>query len=526
MFKKDRLLNFSHLSNDFPASIVVWLVALPLCLGIAQGSGAEPFAGIVAGIIGGLVVTLISGSRFGVSGPAAGLITIVAAAILDLGYEAFLLAVVLSGIIQILLGLFRLGIIAYFISTSVIHGMLAAIGLILIFKQVPHAIGYDADFEGDQSFNQIDGQNTFTEILNSLDFIEFGAFFIFIISILLLLVWELPSLKSNSKLKFVPISLIVVIVGAVLNYLFGSMGGSISQFELGSSHLVNLPDALTNGDYKSLIMLPDFTAFDNSKVYVYAITLALVASVETLLSLEATDNLDPDKNISPTNLELKAQGVGNFISGLVGGLPITMVIVRSSANINASAKTQLSAILHAVLLTASVFLFPTFLEMIPLASLAAILIVIGFKLVKIQNIIKALKNDLETGLVTIITIVAVFLTDLLIGVGIGFAFSMFFILRKNYELAFISHTKGKETVISFAQIVSFLNKGALMQTLRKIPPGSKVKMSAIKCHTMSKEIQEVIVNFRDVTSKKNDIELELMGFNKFDLLNKKKDSEE
>ena len=493
---------------------------MPLCLGIAQGSDADPFAGIIAGIIGGLVVTIFSGSKFGVSGPAAGLITIVVAAIAELGYEVFLLAVVLSGIIQFLLGLFRLGIVGYFIPTSVIHGMLAAIGITLILKQIPHALGVDSDPEGDMALNQVDGENTFSEILLSFENLAIGALIIFLISMIILLVWELPWFKKNEKIKLIPVSLIVVALGALINQLFGSIGGNFGEMTfLGSSHLVDLPDALSNGNYKKLIVLPDFSieAFSNKDVYVYAITIALVASIETLLCLEATDKLDPDKNISPTNKELKAQGIGNFLSGLIGGLPITMVIVRSSANINAYAKTQMSAFYHGLFLLISVFAFPNILEYIPLSSLAAILVLIGFKLVKINNIIKLFKTDWENGLVIVITIIAVLLTDLLSGVGVGFLVAMFFLLRRNYELAFISHvdSKNRKTIISFAQIVSFLNKGALMTTLQDIPNGSTVVVSAKKCHTMSKEIQEVMKDFRDITSKKNNINLELIGFEKF-----------
>ena len=518
MFKNK--INVSYFKNDLPAGLVVWLVALPLCLGIAQGSEADPFAGIISGIIGGLVVTLFSGSRFGVSGPAAGLITIVVTAIHDLGYEAFLLAVVLSGVIQFLLGLFRLGVVGYFIPTSVINGMLAAIGITLILKQIPHALGVDSDPEGEMSFKQIDGENTFSEIFLSFDNFALGAVLIFLISIIILLVWELPVVKKNNKLKLIPASLLVVVVGSLLNQLFGSVGGNFGEMTfLGSSHLVNLPDALSTGDYKNLLVTPDFSieAFSNKEIYVYAITLALVASIETLLCLEATDKLDPDKNISPTNKELKAQGIGNFLSGLLGGLPITMVIVRSSANINANAKSPMSAFYHGMFLLLGVFLFPRVLEYIPLSSLAAILIIIGFKLIKIKNVISQFKTDWENGLVIVVTIIAVLITDLLSGVGIGFVLAMFFLLRKNYELAFISHIdhENNKTVISFAQIVSFLNKGALMQTLQKIPNGSKVKISAKKCHTMSNEIQEVITDFRDISSKRNDIDLELIGFDKF-----------
>ena len=515
MFNNNKL-TLSSFKNDFTASIVVWLVALPLCLGIAQGSEADPFAGIIAGVIGGLIVTLFSGSRFGVSGPAAGLITIVVAAIGKLGFEAFLLAVVISGLLQFLFGLFRLGVVGYFIPTSVIHGMLAAIGVTLILKQIPHAFGVDTDPEGDMSFIQPDGGNTVSSIFESISNIEIGAFIIFLLSIIILLFWELPIIKRNKTLRFFPIALVIVFLGAALNELFRAIGGDFGEMAyLAQSHLVNLPDALSTGDYSNLLVFPDFSAFNNPDVYIYAITIALVGSIETLLSLEATDKLDPDKNISPTNKELKAQGIGNIISGLIGGLPITMVIVRSSANINANAKTQLSAVLHGVLLLLSVFTLPTLLEKIPLASLAAILVVLGFKLVKIRNIIQYFKTDWENGLVIVVTITAVLLTDLLSGVGIGFVLSMFFLLRKNYELAFISHIDEKGSVISFAQIVSFLNKGALMQTLQDIPNGTKVKISAKKCHTMSNEIQEVIKDFRDISSKRNNIELQLIGFEKF-----------
>ena len=289
---------------------------------------------------------------------------------------------------------------------------------------------------------------------------------------------------------------------------------------------VGLPLEVKNWDFKNLIQLPDFSHLANPQVWLVALTIAIVGSIETLLSVEATDKLDPDKNISPTNKELKAQGIGNIISGLIGGLPITMVIVRSSANINAKAKTQLSAIYHGILLLVSVCAFPGLLEMIPTASLAAILCILGFKLLKLKKVIEMFKTDIQGAIVILVTISAVYATVLLIGVGIGFALAMFFILRKNYELSLISHIdeKENETVISFAQIVSFLNKGALMQTLQKIPNGSKVKMSAVNCHTMSKEIQEVIVDFRDISSKKNNIDLELIGFEKFDFINADKDS--
>ena len=515
MFTKS---NLSYFKNDIPSGLVVSLVALPLCFGIAQGSEAEPFAGIIAGFIGGLVVTFFSGSKFGVSGPAAGMITIVVAAIHDLGYEGFLLALLLSGIIQFLMGFFKLGVVGYFIPTSVIHGMLASIGITLILKQIPHALGDDNDIIGDMAFNQIDGENTFSEILLSLTQLSLGAFLIFVVSMTILLVWELPKIKNSKRFKLFPVSLLVVATGALMNQFFGFIGGGFGELTfLGSSHLIDLPDGLSDGNYMDLLVTPDFSSIGNKKVYIHAVTLALVGSIASLLCLEATDKLDPEKNITPTNRELKAQGIGNFISGCIGGLPVAMVIIRSSANINAHAKTKLSSFYHGIFLIASVFIFPDILEYIPLASLAAILILIGVKLVKLNEIIRQFKTEWDKGLVIVVTIFAVLITDLLLGVGIGFILSMFFLLRKNYELAFISHTdeEKNKTVISFAQIVSFLNKGALMTILQNIPDGGSVKISAKKCHTMSNEIQEVIKDFRDINSKKKNISLELIGFEKF-----------
>ena len=539
--KKSKNFSLSYFKSDIPAAIVVWLVALPLCIGIAQGSGVNAFSGLIAGIIGGIVVTFFSGSKFGVSGPAAGLITIVVAGIATLDGDnpasIFFLAVFLSGVIQFLLGLFRLGVIGYFVPTSVINGMLSSIGLILMLKQIPSIIGgfkgstiSEKAYETFLANNEIASKTDlhlvtklWIDTKSALLDPSYGALIIFLSCLGLMLLWELKFFKYRKVFQYLPGSLVAVISGGLLAYLFSSMGtDSGSSLAILTEQKVGLPVEVKNWDFKNLIQLPDFYHLANPQVWIVALTIAIVGSIETLLSVEATDKLDPDKNISPTNKELKAQGIGNAISGLIGGLPITMVIVRSSANINAKAKTQLSAIYHGILLLVSVFTFPWLLEMIPTASLAAILCILGFKLLKLKKVIEMFKTDIQGAIVILTTISAVLATDLLKGVGIGFALAMFFILRKNYELALISHTdeKENETVISFAQIVSFLNKGALMQTLQEIPSGSKVKMSAVKCHTMSKEIQEVIVDFRDISSKKNNIELELIGFEKFDYINK------
>jgi len=522
--------SLSHFKNDFPAAVVVWLVALPLCIGIAQGSNVNAFSGLIAGIIGGIVVTFFSGSKFGVSGPAAGLITIVVAGIATLDGDndasIFFLAVFLSGVIQFLLGLFRLGVIGYFVPTSVINGMLASIGLILMLKQIPSIIGGYKGLNPDAYSAYTDAEKLDLHLITKL-WIDTksaimdpttGAIVIFAICLGIMLLWELKFFKSKPLFQYMPGSLVAVVVGSVLAYLFSTTGAdSGSSLAIIAEQKVGLPQAVKDWDFKNLIKFPDFSHLANIQVWVVAFTIAIVGSIETLLSVEATDKLDPDKNISPTNKELKAQGIGNAISGLIGGLPITMVIVRSSANINAKAKTQWSAIYHGILLLISVFTFPTLLEMIPTASLAAILCVLGFKLLKLKKVIEMFKTDIQGAIVIIVTITAVIATDLLTGVGIGFALAMFFLLRKNYELAFISHIdeENKKTVISFAQIVSFLNKGALMQTLQDIPSGSEVKMSAKKCHTMSNEILEVIKDFRDISSKRNNIDLELIGFDKF-----------
>ncbi len=527
-------LDISKFKSDFPAAVVVWLVALPLCIGIAQGSNVNAFSGLVAGIIGGIVVTFFSGSKFGVSGPAAGLITIVVAGIATFNGDLsiFFLAVFLSGVIQFLLGLFRLGVIGYFVPTSVINGMLASIGLILMLKQIPAILGgYKGSVSSQVAYdtymqaNEVASKNDlhlltklYLETKAALASPSMGALIIFCACIFLMILWEQKFFKSRKFFQYLPGSLVAVIVGGGLAYWFRNMGAdSGGSLALVSQQLVELPKEVHEWDFENLIKLPDFRALTNPQVWVVAVTIAIVGSIETLLSVEATDKLDPDKNISPTNKELKAQGIGNALSGLIGGLPITMVIVRSSANINAKAKTRLSAIYHGLLLVISLFTFPWLLEMIPTAALAAILCVLGFKLLKLKKVIAMFKREWQGGLVIVVTVASVVATDLLKGVGIGFALAMFFILKKNYELAFIKHwdENKKEMTISFSQMVSFLNKGALMQTLQEIPDGASVKMSARKCHTMSNEIQEVIHDFIDINASKHDIHVTLIGFDKF-----------
>ena len=363
---------FKDISADLSAAIVVLLVALPLCLGIALGSGAPLFSGIIAGIAGGIIVGIISGSQLSVSGPAAGLTVIVATAILKLQvFEAFLLAVVIAGIIQLVFGFLKAGIIGDYIPNSVIKGMLAAIGLILILKQLPHLVGYDADFGGDETFEQLNRENTFSGMLHSLNYVTTPAVIIGLLSLLILIVWELRSLKEKKVFQMVPGPLVVVLTGVLINeWIKVYLPGAALQ----TRHLVSLPVAGGMREFFSFFTFPQMQYLSNPDVWITGFTLAVVASLETLLGIEAVDKLDLLKRVTPPNLELKAQGIGNIVSGLLGGLPITSVVVRSSANVGAGAKTKKSTILHGIFLLLCVLFMPLMLNRIPLAALAAILI--------------------------------------------------------------------------------------------------------------------------------------------------------
>jgi carbonic anhydrase len=494
----------AYLTDDLRAGIVVFLVALPLCLGIALASGAPLFAGIITGVIGGIVVGSLSGSRFSVSGPAAGLTVIVLSAIEKLGYPAFLLAVVLAGVIQIILGILKAGAISNYFPSAVIKGMLAAIGITLILKQIPHALGYDADAEGEFEFWQLDGENTFSEILKALNFISPGAVIITVLSIAILLVWARPAIQRFSFFKVVPAPLVVVALGILLNNLFR---GSMPGLALDQSHLVSLPEASSIGDFFSFFQFPDFTQFANLSVYVSAFTLAIVASLETLLNIEATDKLDPNKHQTPTNRELIAQGTGNIISGLVGGMPLTSVIVRSSVNINSGAKTKLSAIFHGILLFACVVGIPGLLNQIPLACLAAILLVTGYKLANVALFRQMYGFGGSQWIPFVVTILAVLFTDLLIGIGIGSAVGIFFILKANYKTSyFFEREKDRDseiTRINLSQHVSFLNKSSLVEILESLPENSYVEINAANSVYIDHDIKELIEDFKQTAKLKN-----------------------
>ncbi len=497
------------IKKDFVAGLVVFLVALPLCLGVALASGAPLLSGVIAGVIGGLVVGYFSASNTSVSGPAAGLTTIVLAGITQLGsFEWFLLAVFIAGIIQLLFGVLKSGFIANFIPNSVIKGLLAAIGIILILKQIPHAVGYDFDPEEDFSFYQKDGENTFTELMHMLNFIQLGAIIISIVSISILLLWNKI---RNPFFKQIPSSLIVVIVGVLLNLLFLNFNPTLA---ISGSHLVNIPKI---NSIQTLFTFPDFNQIVNTKVWVIGFTIAIVASIETLLNIEALENLDPQKRPAHPNRELIAQGIGNSISGLIGGLPITSVIVRSSVNIQAGAQTKLSSILHGLfLLIAIVFLAPI-MNLIPLASLASILIFTGFKLTAFNLYIEEYKKGFKQFIPFVITILAIVLSDLLIGVSIGLIISILFIIKNNIHAPFTiktnSHYLEDNLIIELNSQVSFLNKAKIKNTLLTIQNNTKVTIDATRAKYIDQDVIDIINEFKNNIAPQKNIALNLIGFN-------------
>jgi len=484
---------YSHIGANLSASIVVLLVALPLCLGIALASGAPLFSGIIAGVVGGIVVGLLSGSQLSVSGPAAGLTAIVAVAILKLQvYEAFLLAVVLAGVMQVALGYLKAGVIGDYIPNAVIKGMLAAIGLILIMKQFPHLVGYDANFEGDETFAQADQNNTFSAIYTALNTIKPAAAIIGLGSIILLSIWEKPFIKKNELLRFVPGPLVVVILAIIINGTIEQLSG-IASIE--STHLVSLPIAHSTTEFISFFTLPKFSFITNVQVWISAVTLAIVASLETLLGIEAVDKLDPLKRVTPTNKELKAQGFGNIISGLIGGLPLTSVIVRSSANVSAGGKTKQATIFHGLLLLLCAALIPNLLNKIPLSALAGILIFTGYKLAKITLFKEFYQKGLNQFIPFCVTIIAILFTDLLIGISIGIAFSMIFIIRSNFKTAVLVVNDNNNYLIRFKKDVSFLNKPIIKSELELVPENANLVIDVARAEYIDKDVIDEVNSF-------------------------------
>jgi MFS superfamily sulfate permease-like transporter len=506
-FKNDGV--FKNLKYDLPASLIVFLVAVPLCLGIALASGAPLFSGIISGIVGGIIAGILSGSQLGVSGPAAGLAVIVLTAIQELGtFEIFLMAVVIGGVFQLLLGYAKAGIIGYYFPSSVIKGMLSGIGIIIFLKQIPHAVGYDRDYEGSLTFNQPDGHNTFSELFYMFEAMSMGAIIISSVSILLLILWEQPFMKKIRVFQLIQGPLIVVGLGIVLNLIFQNING----FSLNPDQVVSIPVADSLGGFINQFTLPDFSAISNPAVWITGLTIAVVASLETLLCLEATDKLDPFKRVTPANRELKAQGVANIVAGLVGGLPITQVIVRSSTNIQSGGRTKISAIFHGIILLGSAMAIPTLLNLIPLASLAAILFLVGYKLAK-PSLFKQMYSLGQPHFVPfMVTILGIVFTDLLMGIGMGLAVAIFYVLYNNYKKPFLfedKHLKDGVIRLVLAEDVTFINKASIQRTLSQIPDGAVVVIDASKSINIDFDVIEIIDEF-EVNAKHRDINLTII----------------
>ncbi|CAL68359.1 SulP family inorganic anion transporter [Christiangramia forsetii] len=495
---------FKHLNKDFPASVVVFFVALPLCLGIALASGAPLFSGLIAGIVGGIVVGAMSGANLGVSGPAAGLAAIVLVAISSLGgYENFLLAVVIAGAMQIVFGVLKAGIIGYYFPSSVIKGMLTGIGIIIVLKQIPHFFGYDADPQGDWAFFQANGENTFSELFNIVNNISPGATLIAIIGMSILILWEAVLSKKGKIFKLVQGPLVAVVVGIVFFILTKDTSLAISN-----DHLVTVPVPDSFDSFIGQFTLPSFSMIGNPQIWITAFTIALVASLETLLSVEAIDKLDPHKRTTPTNRELFAQGTGNMVSGLIGGLPVTQVIVRSSANVQSGGQTKMSAIIHGFLLLISVIIIPNVLNLIPLSVLAAVLFLVGYKLAKPALFIKMYKAGWKQFVPFVVTIVGIVFGDLLIGISLGLIVGIFVILIKSYQNSYFLHIEnvenGNKTVkMRLAEEVTFINKGAILKELNKLEKDSYLIMDVSKTRYLDNDIVEILDDFKIKAEERN-----------------------
>ena len=511
----NQLSPFKNLKSDIPASIVVFLVAMPLCLGIALASGAPLYSGLISGIVGGIVVGVLSRSPLGVSGPAAGLAVIVLNAITELGqFEIFLVAVILAGIIQVIIGFAKAGIIAYYFPSSVIHGMLAGIGILIFLKQIPHAFGYDGDPIGDFKFFQVDGLNTISGILKIFESLSLGAIIISTLSLAILILWN-TSLFSKFKLtKILQGPLVAVIVSIILGLVFQS----IPELSLSANQMVSIPLAGSFNEFLGNFTFPDFSALSNPQVYTTAVIIAVVASLETLLCVEATDKQDPLKRITPTNRELRAQGVGNIVSGLIGGLPLTQVIVRSSANMQSGGKTKASAIIHGILLLVSVISIPHILNLIPLATLAAILIMVGLKLAK-PAIFKRMKSQGPGQLAPfLVTIAGIVFTDLLIGIFLGLVVAVSIILYNNFKIPYKllnENLQGKDNIrIALSEDVTFLNKASVQRTLSQIPDDTSVIIDGTNTHFIHCDVVEIIEDFM-INAETRNIKVSLVELQKW-----------
>ena len=514
------LFSKTTLPRDLIAGLVVFLVAVPLCLGIALASNAPLFSGLIAGIVGGLVVGCLSQSHSSVSGPAAGLSAVVAAQLAALGsFETFLLAVIVAGVIQIGLGLVRAGSLSAFFPSSVVKGLLAAIGVILILKQIPHVLGHDTDPEGDLSFSQPDHENTLSEIYAMLGDLHPGAALVGVLSVVILLVWDrIPALKKSR----VPAPLVVVVLGVGISRLLLQAWGG--RWMIGEAHLVQIPVSRSLQEFVGFLRWPDFSQWSNPAVYSAGLLLAVVASLETLLNLEAIDKLDPQQRSSPANRELLAQGVGNVLVGLIGGIPITSVIVRSSVNINAGGQTKLSTIVHGLLLLVSVTCLSVWLNWIPLSCLAAILLVTGFKLASPSLVRQMWSEGKYQFLPFVLTVISIVFTDLLVGIGLGLAISLAFILRSNLKrplrLIVEKHLGGMVMHVELANQVSFLNRAALDGVFNSIPRGGHILLNAENTSYIDPDILSLIREFTQTIAPVRGVQVSLLGFrDKYNLRN-------
>lgn len=491
MAKKQLAYYLQYLGQDVPAGIVVFLVALPLCLGIALASGAPLLSGVIAGLVGGLLVSWASGSQLSVSGPAAGLTVIVLQGIEHVGgFQIFLLAVVMAGLLQLALGFLKAGMIGAYFPSAVIKGMLSAIGIILIMKQLPHAVGYGADLVGEETYLPQTARSTFDEIFHALRVISPGAAIVSSVAILIMVLWETRFFKQNRFFSLVPGPLMAVIWGVAFNFL--SQGTPLA---IAGQHLVNLPEIQGFGDFLGHLSFPDFSQYANPAVYTLAVTIAVIASLETLLSLEAVDKLDPLKRVAPTNRELKAQGLGNLVSGLLGGLPITSVIVRSSANVNAGGRTKVACFVHGVMLLLSVLFLARWLNSIPLAALAAILLLTGYKLAKPKIILEMYRKGADQFVPFAVTIAAILATDLLKGIAVGIVCGVYYVIKANFHAAIALTQDGNHYLLRLRKDVSFLNKALLRELLDRIEADGDLIIDGTRAEFVDHDILETLQDF-------------------------------
>ncbi|MDI1230065.1 MAG: carbonic anhydrase family protein [Methylobacter sp.] len=507
---------FANLKYDLPAGIAVFLIAIPLSLGIALASGAPLFSGLIAGIISGIVVAPLSGSALGISGPTAGLAIIVWSAIDKLGFNGFLLALVVAGIFQIIMGLSKAGVIAYYFPSSVINGMLSGMGFILFLKQLPHAMGYDRDYEGDTSFFQTDNYSSFSELAHMFEFSSPTAIMIALISLAIIILWEQPFMKKFRFFQLFQGILFAILIGTFINQ---GLHNFYPELALGGNHLVMIPVLKNTSDLWGQLHYPDFSQLNNPSIYLTALTLAVVASIKTLLSVEAVDKIDPYKRVTSTNRELIVQGIGNACSGLIGGLPLAQVIVRSSINIQSGAKTKTSGIIYGLLLLFAVILIPVLINKIPLASLASVLLVVGYKLIRPKAFKIMYKAGLYHFIPFCVTILGMIFTDLLIGLAIGMITALFSILLENYKSGFYlneSHI-GNKTILRLSEHISFLNKANIQQTLEQLPDHSEVVIDATRSKYIDYDVYEIIENFK-IEAQRKHIKLTIENLRGFGVL--------